>query len=233
VGQTSSTLPAATLLPLPALCQSEDTVSAGVWPDLSSPHLVRFVLLQFHGDWDSYLLFGLWADAQMMGNPYVIICIEEWITSLSNNDGGKPAAAKDHVTHEDDVSSHRGFCWGEDRDPSINGWNKTLSVDPLMSQTSAGTPSLSRQLFLGTPSPASRKPTEATIVMEVDIELHASEDAKKAELHWGWIWIFWCLQLSCWMVWSPSFAPTNTHTHKTRTTEKYFEFRGTRININK
>jgi hypothetical protein len=65
-------------------------------------------------------------------------------------------------------------------DPSIKGYNKTLSVDPLLSPTSAGTPSPTRQLFPGTPSPASRKPTEATLALEVDIELQASDDAKKA-----------------------------------------------------
>jgi hypothetical protein len=91
---------------------SEDTVSVGVWPDLSSPLPVRLVLLQFHGDWDSYLLFGLWANNRMMGNLDAIIRIEEWTTSLSNNGGGKPAAAKDPVTHEDDVSSHHGFRRG-------------------------------------------------------------------------------------------------------------------------
>jgi hypothetical protein len=64
-----------------------------------------------------------------------------------------------------------GFAGGGDGDPSIKGCNKTLSVDPLMSQTSAGTPSPTHQLFLGTPLPASRKPTEATLAMEVDIEL--------------------------------------------------------------
>ncbi len=125
-------------------------------------------------------MFGLFADDWMMGNPDAIIHIEEWTASLSNDGGGKPVAAKDPVTHEDDVSSHHGFCWGEDRDPSIKGCNKTLSVDPLMPSTSAGTHSPTRQLFLGTPSPSSRKPTKATLAMEVDIELQASEDAKKA-----------------------------------------------------
>ncbi len=150
---------------------SKDTVSTGVWPGSSSALLAQFNLFQFHCDWDSYLLFGLWADNRMMRNPDTIICIEEWITNLSDNGGGKLATAKDPVTHEDNVSSHCGFCWGEDRDPSINRWNKTLSVDSLMSQTSAGTPSPMHQLFLGAPSPVSRKPTEATLAIEVDIEL--------------------------------------------------------------
>ncbi len=83
----------------------EDAVSAGMWPGSSSPLLAQFILLQFHGYWDLYLLFGLWADDRMMRNLNTIICIEEWTTSFSDNGGGKPLAAKDPVTHEDNCES--------------------------------------------------------------------------------------------------------------------------------
>jgi hypothetical protein len=115
-----------------------------------------------------------------MGNPDAIIHIEEWTASLSENGGGNPAPARDPVHHEDDVSSHLGFRWGEERNPSFKGCDKTLSVDPLLSPTSSSTPSPTHQLFLGTPSPFSRKLTEATLTMEVDIDLQASEEAEKA-----------------------------------------------------
>ncbi len=116
----------------------------------------------------------------MMENPDAIIHIEEWTASLSDNGGGNPAPARDPVHHEEDVSSHLVFCWGEEGDPSFKGCNKTLFVDPLLSPTSAGTLSPTHQLFLGTPSPSSRKLTEATLTMEVDIDLQASDEAKKA-----------------------------------------------------
>ncbi len=88
--------------------------------------------------------------------------------------------ARDPVHHEDGVSSHLGFRWGEKRNPSVKGCNKTLSVDPLLSPTSSSTPSPMHQLFLGTPSPFLRKLTEATLTMEVDIDLQASKEAEKA-----------------------------------------------------
>ncbi len=115
----------------------------------------------------------------MMGNLDAIIHIEEWIASLSDDGGGDLAPARDPVHHEDDDSFHLGLCRGEEGDPSFKGCNKTLSVDPLFSLTSAGTPSPMCRLFLGTPSPSSRKLTEATLVMEVDIDLQASEETKK------------------------------------------------------
>jgi hypothetical protein len=115
----------------------------------------------------------------MMGNPDAIIHIEEWIASLSDNGCGNPASARDPVHHEDDVSSHLGFCREEGGDPSFKGCHKTLSVDPLLSPTSAGTPSPTLQLFLGTPSPSSRK---LTLVVEVDIDLqrHLKKPKKAA-----------------------------------------------------
>jgi hypothetical protein len=92
----------------PYVC-SKDTVSASVWPGSTSTLLACFVSLQFHGDWDSYLSFGLWVDDRMMGNPDAIIHIEKWTASLSDDAGGSPAPARDPVHHEDDVSSHLGF----------------------------------------------------------------------------------------------------------------------------